>query len=31
MYELLGMSLGDLSPILFLQQRGFGQFSIYAL
>ena len=24
-------SLGDLSPILFLQQRGFGQFSIYAL
>jgi putative transposase len=24
-------SLGDLPPIQFLQQRGFGQFSIYAL
>lgn len=24
-------SLGDLSPIQFLQQRGFGQFSIYAV
>jgi len=24
-------SLRDLSPIQFLQQRGFGQFSIYAL